>query len=786
MPPLSRNWAFAAAFFLLLPGRLTLPAQAPAPEQAYQDQVRPYLRRYCAACHNAKLKTAGVAVDHLTAAAAIGAHADVWENILRKLRTGEMPPPGAPRPQAAVTQGLVALIGGELDRLAALQPDPGHVIPHRLNRAEYNNAVRDLLSVEFRPADDFPADDSGYGFDNIAGVLSVPPVLMEKYLKAAERVSRQALGRVKFEPVLERRTVPRDIPQDRRLNERAPLASRGGAEIAYHFPADAEYLLRLRVRGAPDRQAPPVLDLFLDGKLVRRFELSFTGNEEDEEQRRLEARVRVPGGRHTVMATFLRDDSWGEFPDVTYQPGGPPRRNPPEVDWLEIGGPFDVTGPGQTESRKLILTCAPQGDGAACAQSILGRLARRAWRRPVSEAEVRRLMRLYRQGRGQTGDFEGGIELALRGILVSPHFLFRMERSPEGVKPGQVHRLNAIELASRLSFFLWSSIPDEELLAQAESGALLEPAVLEAQTRRLLRDRRAAALTANFAGQWLHLRNLEALKPNPELFPEYDSRLRTAMQRETELFFEEIVREDRGILDLIDSRHTYLNERLARFYGIDGVEGDHFRRVELPDARRGGVLTMASVLAVTSYPTRTSPVIRGKWVLENLLGAPPPPPPPDVPELDEKTLGKTVSMREQLAAHRANASCAACHNRMDAIGFALEHYDAIGRHRTHDGGFAVDASGELPTGDRFTDAAGLKRIFRENPEEFVLCLTGKLLTYALGRGVERADKPVVRAIARDLAKKDYRFSELVLGIVRSAPFQLRRAGGKETSLGTDE
>ena len=781
--PFKRSlWALAAALALFLPGRLALPAQDPAPAQPYQEQVRPYLRRYCFTCHNAKVKTAGVAIEPLLNASSLESHAEVWEKALRKMRTGEMPPPGAPRPLPAATHGVVELVSGELDRLAALRPDPGRVTLHRLNRAEYNNAVRDLLAVEFRPADDFPADDSGYGFDNIAGVLSLPPVLMEKYLKAAERISRQALGRVKFEPVLERRAVQ----PGRRPPGAAPLASRGFAGIEYSFPADAEYLLRVRVRGAADRSAPALLDLYLDGRKVKRFEVAFTGNEEDEEQRRFETRVRVSGGRHALAAAFLRDDSINESPETSYSPSGAARRNLPEVDWFEIGGPFDVTGPGETESRKLILTCAPAGAGEACAGSILVRLARRAWRRPVTEAETARLLRLYRQGRQETGEFEGGIELALRGILVSPHFLFRVERTPAGVKPGETHALNAYEIASRLSFFLWSSIPDEALLAKAASGELLRPPVLEAEARRMLKDPRASALTANFAGQWLHLRNLDAIRPNPELFPQYDSRLRDAMRRETELFFEEIVQEDRSILDLISAPHTYLNESLAKFYGIPGVEGAHFRRVTLPDARRGGILTMASVLAVTSYPTRTSPVIRGKWVLENLLGAPPPPPPPDVPELDEKALGKTVSMREQLAAHRANPACAACHNRMDAIGFALENYDAIGRYRTHDGGFPIDASGELPSGGKFHDAADLKRIFRENPQEFVLCLTEKLLTYALGRGVERTDKPVVRAIARDLAARDYRFSELVLGIVRSAPFQLRRAEGKETSLGTDE
>jgi mono/diheme cytochrome c family protein len=780
------KWAAAAVWLAVFPGQLSLTGQGPAPEQAYQEQVRPYLKRYCVACHNARLKTAGVAVDQLTNAASIEAHGGDWEKILRKMRTGEMPPPGAPRAGVEVTHAIVALVGAELDRVAALKPDPGRVTVHRLNRAEYNNAVRDLLAVEFRPADDFPADDAGYGFDNIADVLSLPPVLMEKYLKAADRVSRMALGRVKFEPVLERRTPPRDVPQTERLNEQAPLASRGGAEIVYSFPADAEYLLRVRVRGAPDRQAPAVLDLFLDGERIRRFEVNFTGNEEDEEQRRFEARVRVAGGRHRVMAVFLRDDSWGEWPNINFPKEGPPRRNPIEADWIEVGGPFDVTGPGQTESRKRILSCKPEGDGEACAKAILGRLAYRAWRRPVTEAETGRLLRLYREGRAETGEFEGGLELALRGVLVSPSFLFRIERTPAGSKPGEAHRLNAFELASRLSFFLWSSIPDEALLRQAESGALLKREVLEAEARRMLADPRAGALTANFAGQWLHLRNLEAFKPNPELFPEYDSRLRTAMQREAELFFQDVVKADRSVLEFIDAKHTFLNERLAKFYGIEGVEGDAFRRVDLTDGRRGGVLTMGSVLAVTSYPTRTSPVIRGKWVLENLLGAPPPPPPPDVPELDEQKLGKEVSMRQQLAAHRANPSCASCHNRMDAIGFALENYDALGRYRTHDGAFAVDASGVLPSGESFTDAAGLKRIFRANPEEFVLCLTEKLFTYALGRGVERTDKPAIRAMARAAEPKEYRFSALVLGIVNSVQFQMRRAEGKEPGLGTDE
>jgi len=780
-----KGFTVGALFALAITLSVRLAAADIERERVYQSQVRPFLKQYCAGCHNARVKTAGVAVDGYLTGETIGAQNGAWEKILRKIRTGEMPPSGLPRaPQGAVND-VVQFVGEELDRAAAAKPDPGRVTAHRLNRAEYNNAVRDLLAVDWRPADDFPADDSGYGFDNIADVLSLPPVLMEKYLAVAGKVSRQALGRVRFDAVLERHTAPRNRPQGQRISEAAPVGSRGGIEVEHRFPADATYLLRGRVRFAPDPKVPEFLDFRLDGKLLKRVEVKFTPSDEDEELRRFELKVPVTAGRHQLLLSFLRDDSKNESPTLEIAAGGKPRRNPLGVDWLEIGGPFDVTGPGNTASRRAVLTCKPAGaeDEEACASSILTRLARRAWRRPVTAAESARLLRFYRMGKTDSGEFEGGIELGLKSILVSPHFLFRVEREP-AVRAADVYRITDLELASRLSFFLWSSIPDETLLGLAERKALQQPGVLEREVRRMLGDPRAAALTANFAGQWLHLRNLASMKPDPVLFPEFDSDLREAMQRETEMFFDAVVREDRSVLDFLDAPFTYLNQRLAAYYGVAGVEGRRLRRVELPAGTRGGVLTMASVLTVTSYPTRTSPVIRGKWVLENLLGAPPPPPPPDVPPLKEAGIGKTVSMRQQMEQHRADPSCSACHAKMDPIGFALENYDAVGRWRTKEGGFEIDASGRMPSGESFQNASELKRYLRANPDEFVLCLTEKLLTYALGRGVERNDKPLVRAMSRDAARDNYKFSSIVLGIVRSAPFQMRRA--TEISVQTKE
>ncbi len=727
-------------------------------EDPFQRQIRPVLKQYCAGCHSNRMKVAGVTVDGLISMDSFRSDGALWERVVRKVRTGEMPPPKMPRPSQSALNSFVDFANGELDRIAEAHPEPSRITAHRLNRAEYDNAIRDLLGVDFHPAADFPADDSGYGFDNIADVLSLPPVLIEKYLAAAGKVARLALGQVHFDPVLERFTAPRKQSQNSRAGEGAPINSRGGMDLDRTFPADAEYLFRVRLRGTPDARIPEVVDLRIDGKLVRRADAKIGTEEVDEEQRHIEMRAPVTAGRHDILVTFLRDDSKDESPHLEYGKEGKADRARLAVDWVEIGGPFDVKAPGK---RPPILNCTAHAGENDCGREILARVARRAWRRPVTSAEVDRLLAFHRMG---------GLDLGLRAILVSPNFLFRVERDPGGVKPGEVYPIPNLELASRMSFFLWSSIPDEELL-QSDLG---NPSVYEKQLRRMMSDPRSSALTANFAGQWLHLRNLAATKPDPERFPDFDPDLRQAFQREAELFFQSVFHEDRSVLDFLDSRFTFANERLAKFYGISNVEGSRFRRVDLPNGERGGVMTMAAVLAVTSYPTRTSPVIRGKWVLENLLGAPPPPPPP-VPALEEAGLGKTVTMRQQLEAHRANASCAGCHAKMDPIGFALEHYDATGRWRAKDGAFDVDSTGTLPSGETFRDASEFKQILREHVGEFVLCFTEKLMTYALGRGVEPSDRPVIRGIARQAAKDGYRISSIVLGIAESVPFRKRMA-----------
>ena len=743
-----------------------LAAQVPGtpPVEQFSSSIRPYLTKNCQACHNAKNKTGGIAVDHLTSAATLTTDADAWEKILRKVKTGEMPPTGFPKPPAAASAKFTTWAETELDRLAAIRPDPGRVTVHRLNRAEYNNAVRDLLAIDFTPADDFPADDAGYGFDNIADVLSLPPLLMEKYLNAAGKVSRQALGLVKVSPALDRYSADKKRSQKVRVSDDLPFGTRGGVVLKHRFPADGEYLMRIRLSGQFDKSVPaPLLDLRLDGARLKLFETPVSMEEEEEEKRRFELRVPVTAGRHEVAATFL-EETWkteDALPKVL------------NVDFVEIGGPFNPKANLHSTSRERIFTCQAQTE--ACAQTILNGLARKAYRRPVATAESAALLRFFRMGRQDGGTFDAGVQLALKSMLVSPNFLFRMEHAGTPAKAGEVpvESVTDLDLASRLSFFLWSSIPDDELLTVATQKKLHQPPVLRAQVKRMLADSKSRALVTNFAGQWLQLRNLSQIKPDPDKFPEFDNDLRESLGRETELFFEAVMREDRSVLDFLDGPFTYLNERLAKYYGIKGVEGSRFRRVALTGNERSGVLTQGSILTVSSYPTRTSPVIRGKWILENFLAAPPPPPPPNVPVLKTEEIGATASMRQQLEQHRADPACASCHARMDAIGFSLENYDAIGRWRTMDGKFPIDPSGTL-NGVQLNGAADLKALLRSRQDEFVGCLTEKLLTYGLGRGLERADKPVVRSISRSLARDDYRFSSLVMGIVESLPFQMRR------------
>jgi hypothetical protein len=675
----------------------------------------------------------------------------------------------------------VSFLETSLDRDASAHPNPGRAPVHRLNRAEYSNAIRDLLAVDVRPGEWLPVDDSGYGFDNIAAVLSTSPALLERYMMAARRVSRFAVGDLTLKPADEIYDAKRDPikgSRNEQLNDDLPFDSRAGMTVRHYFPLDGEYVFKVRFLG--NQQAG-----------------------EDEEINPFDVRVVVPAGLHTVGVTSPRENlkpeneapaggrgfgggrGGGTANQVPYPvdlrlDGARIRRFDvpgavPEISKLIVAGPYKPTGRGTTPSRAKVFICRPASatSETACARRILTNLAHHALRRPVSSADIDPIYAFYQKGRAD-GDFDAGIENALQAILVSPEFLFRIERDP-AVQPGQAFRVSDVELASRLSFFLWSTIPDDELLALAEQGKLREPAVLRRQVQRMLDDPRSDALVSNFAGQWLHLRNVETVRPDTGIFP-FDEALRRSFMDETELLVSSIVREDRSLLDLLDADYTFLNQRLAEHYGVPNIYGSQFRRVAITDPNRRGLLGQGSILTVTSYPNRTSVVQRGKWILENLLGTPPPPPPPDVPELKAAPHGKVLSLREQMQVHRANAVCAACHGRMDPIGFALENYDGVGKWRTEDAGTPIDASGKLPDGTEFQGPAGLRQLLlTKYKDDFVRTATEKLLTYALGRGVEYYDYPTVRAIAREASRDNYRISALILAVVNSAPFQMRRA-----------
>jgi hypothetical protein len=690
---------------------------------------------------------------------------ETLEKVLHKLRAGEMPPAGMPRPDAAAVTALTSWLETELDRNAAAHPNPGAPAVHRLNRAEYRNAVRDVLVLDLDHSANLPPDDTGYGFDNIGDVLTVSPLHMEKYLANARRIARLAVGTLKPSSALERFTPPRGTAND--SIDALPLNERGGILIHRYFPFDAEYSILVRVRGNPGPGMPPAkLDLRIDGQRVKLYDADIDVVEANQGTRNLQLRLPVKAGAHEIGAAFLTENA--KLEGAIRGPNNNPSTNGLFVDYVAVGGPYDPKGPGDTESRKRIFTCKSQDD--ACARKILTSLSRQAYRRPVTAADIDPLMKLFATGRTDGSTFEAGIEMALTGLLVSPDFLFRVEHSNG--------RVGDLELASRLSFFLWSSIPDEELLQIAERGKLHDPAVLRQQTLRMLGDPKSQALLDNFAGQWLHLRNIAEWHPDPMKYPQFDDSLRHAFERESSLFFENIVREDRSVLELIDADYTFVNERLARYYGITGVYGSYFRRVPVSGKMRGGVLTQGGVLMVTSYPTRTSPVLRGKWILENILGAPPPPPPPNVPQLEENAVGSPKSLREQLEKHRASAACASCHSRLDPLGFSLENFDGVGRYRAEEGGSPIDASGSMTNGTTVTGPGGLKRVILDRKDEFVEVMAGKLLTYALGRGLEYYDQPTLRQIRREMAANNERFSSLVLGVVNSVPFQMRRAPEK--------
>lgn len=752
-------------YFWLVAAATALYGQAAAPSP------QTILSNYCQGCHNESNRSGGVSVDGLKADA-VGDAGMTWEKILRKVRTGEMPPLGLPRPKAADSAAFVSWLEKELDGNAVAKRNPGSPLVHRLNRAEYSNAIRDLLGLRMDHAASLPADDSGYGFDNIGSVLTVSPLLMEKYMTTARRVSRLAVGTVKASAAIERFNPGKGPALD--ASDELPLNLRGGLLLKYHFPVDAEYSLLVRVRGTPAAKAPPPkLDIRIDGQRTQLHDVIIDTNEEAQITRNYEMRLPIKAGLHAIGASFLTETLKQEVGVVTRNRFGGGGGPPPgvSVEYLQIGGPFNASGPGDTESRKTIFVCRP-AEGQVetpCARRIITGIASRAYRRPVTAADVTPLLNLFAIGRKDGGSFDTGIETALRAILVSPSFLFRVERD---TTPG-THAVSDLELASRLSFFIWSSIPDEELLRLAGQKKLR--AELPAQVRRMLADVKARSLVENFAGQWLQLRNIPSWRPDPEKFPQFDDALRTAMQRETELFFEYIVREDRNVLDFINADYSFLNERLARHYGVQGVKGTYFRKVTLNGEERGGVLTHGSVLTVSSYPTRTSPVLRGKWILENILATPPPPPPAGVPDLAEKAANSAKDLRAALEKHRASAGCASCHSRLDPLGFALENFDAIGKFRAMEDGAKVDASGSLPGGINFVGPSGLKKVLMERQDYFVECISEKLLTYALGRGLEHFDLPVVRQVRREASAKENRFSELVLAIVNSVPFQMRRS-----------
>ncbi len=800
-----------AVVFLLV---LSHPLYAQAPQHG-GELLQATLQQYCIACHNDSLQSGDLSFQKIDLTQVSG-HGAIPERLLAQLRSGRMPPAGMPRPDHATYTSLITWLETEIDELAAANPNPGRTDPfHRLNRSEYANAVRDLLSLEVNAEELLPADDiDAYGFDNITEVLNVSPALMESYLSAARKTARLSIGEPPLGPITETYEVPILLNQADRMSQDLPFGSRGGLAARHHFPADGDYDLAITlhrnyvnyVRGLGSRHE---LEVRLDGKLVQTFSFggeepdvlqapaSYAGNQfgdSEWEEYMLFAdsnlRLRFPAtaGPHVVGVSFVRKFT---EPEGVLQPPqsvfaaavNEMRDGDAAIEQIEITGPFRSIRARNTPSRRAIFTCQPTNDTwraqEACAYGILASLAKRAYRRPVDDAEVNLLMNFYRAGLSD-GSFDDGIQLALERILISPDFLFRVERDPMNIEPDTNYQLASIELASRLSFFLWSSIPDIELLDAAINGTLQDPQVLEQQARRMLADPRSKALVQNFAGQWLYLRNLRSLVPDAVEFPEFDENLRDAFRQESELFFESLIRENRSVLDLLGNGYTFMNERLAKHYGIANVYGSHFRRIYLEGdiaEQRGGILGQGSLLTATSYANRTSPVLRGKWVLTNILGTPPPPPPPDVSDLPESgNDGQPASIRDRMLQHRADPACSGCHAPMDPLGLALENYDAIGRWRlTGEAGLPIDASGQMPNGAQFYGLQGLRELLLERRDEFVGTVTEKLLAYAMGRPPEYFDKPIIRSIVRDTALENHSWSSIIVGIVLSTPFRNRRS-----------
>jgi hypothetical protein len=763
-------------------------------------RVKQFIESHCLDCHDRETKTGGLALDEL-AAADVGQNAPSWERVVRQLSARQMPPKGEPRPAEKDYAAASAGLESALDAAAANAVKSGRTETfRRLNRTEYQNTIRDLVALDVDCTSLLPADESSHGFDNIT-VTDLSPSLLARYVAAAQRISRLAVGRriesASTTPPEETYRVRPDITQDVHIAG-LPIGTRGGTLIAHNFPASGEYeiqvrLMRDRNEGIEGLSEPHELEIMLDRQRVETFTVRPppAGKSDQSADEHLKTRVRVGAGPHKLGVAFLAKSA--SLLETTRQPLNVHfnfYRHPrigPAIYQVSIIGPLDSGDRAQpsddsdTPSRRRIFSSRPRGPGDedACAERILAQLVRRAYRRPIDADDLKVPLEFYRQGRA-VGGFEAGIESSLAAVLVQPHFLFRIERDPASASASEAYRISDVELASRLSYFLWSSMPDDELLDLAAAGQLSRPDVLEKQVRRMLADERSVSLVTNFASQWLYLRNLEAVFPDMRLFPDFDDNLRQAFRQETELAALRILREDRSVLELVKSDHAYLNERLAKHYSIPHVYGSRFRRVALDGdldetMQRGGLLRQGSILSVTSYATRTSPVIRGKWVMENLLGMPPPPPPADVPALADNTVDGNLPMRQRLAQHRANAACASCHERIDPVGFALENFDALGRFRTVDAGQPIDATGGLPCGGEFAGARGLEQALLARPDLFARTLTEKLLTYALGRGVEYYDAPAVRKIVRDAGEDEYRLSRLILGVVQSTPFQLRRS-----------
>ena len=754
---------------------------------------RALTNQYCSGCHNDKLKSGGMSLTKLDLERP-GQSAELAENVIRKLRAGLMPPAGMPRPDPAATKSFIASLETGIDRAAAAHPNPGRPPLHRLNRTEYANSVRDLLSVDVDVAALLPPDDMSHGFDNMADVLSISPTLMEGYIRAAGRISREAVGDTEAQPLTTTYPIPRVLSQTRHV-EGTPFGTRGGISVVHDFPADGEYTFKLGFYYSP---TGPLFGLN-QGK-GQQIEVAVNGDRVallDIDPRMTLPKdgiktppVKVKAGPQRISASFIQkfdgpiedeyrmaeqslvDVSAGTIPGMTTLP---------HLHELSITGPTKISGVSDTPSRRKIFTCRPAAgaDEIPCARKIISAIARQAYRRPVNDSDLEGLLSFFQNGRNQ-GNFETGIRTAIQAAIASPEFVFRFERTPANAEPGANYRISDLELASRLSYFLWSSAPDDQLISAASQGKLKDPVLLEKQVRRMLADPRSQVLATNFAYQWLHLQNLKDASPDLFLFPDFDKTLSRSMLRETELLFDSVMREDRNILDLLTANYTFVNERLAKHYGIPNILGNRFRRVALTDTNRFGLLGQGSILMLTSTATRTSPVQRGKYVMQVLLGTPPPPPPPNIPALKETADAvKPQSVRERTEEHRKNPACAGCHQLMDPIGFALENFDAVGVWRTVDSGFQIDPSGQMFDGTKLDGPASLRQALLNRSDAFIGTFTENLLSYGLGRVLDYYDMPAVRSISREAAKNDNHFSSFILEVVKSIPFRMRRAEENE-------